>query len=495
MLLPRIPRADPHGAFEYGCCYFTNPARFSISEFGWSAEPHKAFGLEPMDGGKTGARTRARAAEVVDAVVIHGRSLDAALVKMEDSISPSERGLGRALCYGTLRFHWRLRWQIGELLDRPLKAKDSVIESLIAVGIYQLTNMRIPDHAAVSMTVEASRVLRRPKYASLINAVLRNFLRRDMRSEEPGDDEARYSHPAWLLERLRRDWPDEWPGIVEAGNTQAPMWLRVNTGRLTPAEYLSELGESGQSTGDGPPHQVAAGLQQAVKLARPRLVDDLPGFTAGRVSVQDGAAQLAAPWLLLGGGKRILDACAAPGGKTGHLLELAGPGADLTAVDIDENRVDMVRENLERLRVSATVLAGDASKTDEWWDGVQFDRILLDAPCSASGVIRRHPDIKLLRRPEDIAALARSQQALLAALWPLLEAGGRLLYISCSVLAEENDAVVEEFLATHTDAREDDALPNNNIHDLMRRKTCGYQILPGDHAMDGFYFACLEKVR
>ncbi len=450
-----------------------------------------------MDEKKTGARTRARAAEAVDAVVNQGRSLDTALAQAEAGINPSERGLARALCYGTLRFHWRLRSQVSALLDRPLKAKDSVIESLIAVGIYQLTDTRIPDHAAVSMTVEASRVLRRPKYASLINAVLRNFLRKNMQAAEPVDEEARYSHPAWLLERLRCDWPDHWLEIVEAGNRQAPMWLRVNINRQSQAGYINELKEfqeSRQSADDAASHQVIAGFDQAVKLARPRPVSELPGFSDGQVSVQDAAAQLAGPWLLRGGAKRILDACAAPGGKTGQLLELAGPDADLTAIDLDEDRLDKVRENLARLGLSATVLAADASTPDEWWAGAQFDRILLDAPCSGSGVIRRHPDIKLLRRAEDIATLAGSQLALLRALWPLLEANGRLLYATCSVLTEENDAVVREFLKTQADARENDALPNNNIRDLMQRKTCGYQILPGNQDVDGFYYACLERV-
>ena len=447
-----------------------------------------------MDEKKTGARTRARAAEAVDAVVTQGRSLDAALPEAEASIKPSERGLLRALCYGTLRFHWRIRSQLGGLLDRPLKTPDSVIESLIAVGIYQLTDTRIPDHAAVSMTVEASRVLRRPKYASLINAVLRNFLRKNMQADEPDGDQARYCHPAWLLQSLQSDWPDHWPGIVEAGNRQAPMWLRVNASRLAREEYTALLEEADRNADEAPSNQVIAGVDQAVKLAEPRPVGELPGFSDGQVSVQDAAAQLAAPWLLQGGGTRILDACAAPGGKTGHLLELAGSGADLTAIDLDESRLTRVHENLARLGLSATVLAADASKPEEWWNNNQFDRILLDAPCSASGVIRRHPDIKLNRKAEDIKALAQGQQALLQALWPLLEVNGRLLYVTCSVLTEENDAVIREFLESRADAREDDALPNSNIRDLMHRTMCGYQILPGDQDADGFYFAFLEKV-
>jgi 16S rRNA (cytosine967-C5)-methyltransferase len=447
-----------------------------------------------MDVRKTGARTRARAAEAVDAVISKGRSLDAALAAAERNINPSERGLLRALSYGALRFHWRLRAHLGALLDRPLKTRDSVIESLIAIGIYQLTDTRVPDHAAVSMTVEACRVLRRPKYASLINAVLRNFLRKNLRAVEPEDDEARYSHPAWLLERLRRDWPDDWLEIVKAGNRQAPMWLRVNQAKISREAYLDGLEANDRSAGKEPSIEVVAGFDQAIKLAEPRLVGELPGFFDGHVSVQDAAAQLAAPWLLRDGGNRILDACAAPGGKTGHLKELAGPDADLTAVDSDEGRLGKLRENLERLGLSATVLAADASNPGEWWDDVPFDRILLDAPCSASGVIRRHPDIKLLRRAGDIPALAASQLALLRALWPLLEPGGRLLYVTCSILTEENDAVIEAFLKTYRDAREDDALLNNNIRDLMERTSCGYQILPGRRDLDGFYYASLEKV-
>ncbi len=446
-----------------------------------------------MDDKKKGGRTRARAAEAVDAVVTKGRSLNDALSDAEQSIKPSEHGLLRELCYGTLRYHWRIRSQLGALLDRPLKAHDSVIESLMAVGIYQLTDTRVPDHAAVSTTVDASRVLRRPKYASLINAVLRNFLRKNLKDETPDNDEARYSHPAWLLERLQRDWPEHWHEIVEAGNHRAPMWLRVNIGRQSRDEYLEELHLADRSDEETPSNQVIAGFDQAVKLGQPRSVEELPGFLDGRVSVQDGAAQLAAPWLLRGGGSRMLDACAAPGGKTGHLLELAGHGADLTAIDIDESRIERIRENLARLGLSATVLAADASNPDEWWDKNQFDQILLDAPCSASGVIRRHPDIKLLRRPEDIEVLARSQQAYLSALWPLLKPNGRLLYVTCSVLSEENDAVIVEFSESHKDAREDGALLNNNIRDLMQRKAYGYQLLPGTQDLDGFYFACLEK--
>jgi len=440
-----------------------------------------------MNETKSGARLRAEAAKAVNAVVAQGRSLDAVLGELDEQINPADRPLLKMLCYGTLRHHFRLRADLRKLLERPLKARDSVIESLLAIGIFQLIDTRIPDHAAVSMTVEAARLLRRPKYAGLINAVLRNFLRQDIGRQEAGDDESRFNHPAWFIDALRADWPDDWQQILEANNERAPMWLRVNQNRTTTADYLDRLAQ----VDDG--HGMLSGFIHAIRLAKPVPVAELPGFADGDVSVQDAAAQIAAPWLLMGGGSRILDACAAPGGKTGHLLELASPDSVLTAIELDPERLAGIHENLERLRLDATVLAADASKPKEWWDGQPFDRILLDAPCSASGVIRRHPDIKLLRRASDIEALAGLQTRLLDALWPLLAPSGRLLYVTCSVLAAENDAVVGDFLARHSDAREDRVLPNYNIRDLMVEKTCGVQVLPGSQGLDGFYFACLER--
>ncbi|MGB5448119.1 MAG: hypothetical protein WBM80_04265, partial [Woeseiaceae bacterium] len=231
----------------------------------------------------------------------------------------------------------------------------------------------------------------------------------------------------------------------------------------------------------------------ALRLSEPCLVDELPGFAEGDVSVQDAAAQIASRWLLTNTRGRILDACAAPGGKSGHLLELGGNEIALTAVDRDAARIESINENLGRIGRSATIIAADASKTGEWWDGVPFDGILLDAPCSATGVIRRHPDIKLLRRASDIDGLSELQGALLDALWPLLVPGGRLLYATCSTLTAENEAVLARFLSRHNDAAEDDVLPNNNIRDLMRKRASGYQVLPGTAGLDGFYYACLEK--
>jgi 16S rRNA (cytosine967-C5)-methyltransferase len=437
-----------------------------------------------VSGSKTGAWQRAEAARVVDAVIFGGRSLDAALATAEERLKPDDKPLLRLLCYGVLRNYWRLRSQLHDLLDRPLKKGDRVIEALLLVGLYQLADTRVPDHAAVSMTVEAVRLLRKPKLAGLVNAILRNFVRRQLAVAEPGDEESRYNHPRWLIDALRSDWPEHWQAILEANNDRAPMWLRVSPVVGDAASYLGESGLEGN---------LLAGLPQAVRLSAPRPVDDLPGFAEGLVSVQDAAAQIAAAWLLADDGDRVLDACAAPGGKTGHLLELMGKGADVTAIDADESRLRVLTENLARLGLDATVIAADASNRKEWWDGRPFDRILLDAPCSATGVIRRHPDIKILRREGDIEALAALQRRLLAELWETLAPGGRLLYVTCSVLAAENDAVVADFLAARADARENRALHDYNIRDLMCERAVGYQVLPGNAGMDGFYYACLEK--
>jgi 16S rRNA (cytosine967-C5)-methyltransferase len=436
----------------------------------------------------SGAKLRATAAQVVDNVTSKGRSLDRALADFQGQVSERDRGLLRMLSYGTLRNHWHLQAWIDALLSRPLKARDSCINELLAVGLFQLSDTRIPDHAVVSETVEATRHLGRPKLAALVNAILRRFLRDRISEQAPSKEEGRYDHPAWFIEMLRSDWPDDWQSILAANNDRAPMWLRVNSAHGSATEYGARLREIDIE------FELVAALPQAVRLVEPQAVEDLPGFTQGHVSVQDAAAQLAAPWLLAGLGGRILDACAAPGGKSGHLLEVGGDTISLTSVDSDARRLEDIGQNLDRLGLSANIVCGDASTPQAWWDQQAYDGILLDAPCSASGVIRRHPDIKHLRRSVDIAALAKTQLAILKGLWPTLKPGGRLLYVTCSVLAAENDAVVARFLADCAGAREAPLLQDNNIHDLMRDKACGHQVLPGTADLDGFYFACLEKV-
>ena len=434
-----------------------------------------------------GAWTRAVAAEVVDDVVSGGRSLDAAIVARESRLPPGERPLMRLLAFGALRNHWRLQEWIGRLVSRPFRKRDSVINALLAVGLYQLTDTRVPDHAAVSLTVDAARALRKPKLAGVMNACMRRFQREDLAAQEPADEPARWNHPQWLIDRLRDDWPDDHEAILQANNQRAPMWLRANASRLSAADYRNRLRNAGIGA------ETTDAVPDAVCLEAPHAVDELPGFAQGDVSVQDAAAQIAARWLMESEPRRVLDACAAPGGKSGHLAELGGADFDLTAIDADETRLARVRENHDRLGLDATIRAGDASKPREWWDGRPFDAILLDAPCSATGVIRRHPDIKLLRRADDIDELQALQATILGALWGLLAPGGRLLYVTCSVLAAENDNVVNSFLETRDDAAEDTVLPNYNKRDLMRRKAFGYQVLPGTADMDGFYYACLVK--
>ena len=441
-----------------------------------------------MSEDRSGGKLRATAARIVDAVISSGRSLDRALGEHELQVAERDRPLLRMMCYGVIRYHWHLQDWIDALLKQPLKTRDSVVNALLALGLYQLSDMRIPDHAVVSQTVEATRHLRRPKLVPLVNAVLRRFLRDRLSEQAPSNEEAALDHPQWLIDSLKSEWPDDWQALIAANNDRAPMWLRVNPLHGTAEDYLARLREAGMDGG------LLAAAPQAVRLIEPQLVDKLPGFSEGHVSVQDAAAQLAAPWLLETLHGRILDACAAPGGKSGHLLELGGDRIELTCIDNDAARLARVTENLDRLGLDATKLLADASKPEEWWDKQLFDGILLDVPCSATGVIRRHPDIKHLRRSTDTRELAATQAAMLTALWPMLAAGGRLLYVTCSVLAAENEGVVTRFLKDNDDAQEIDLLHNNNIRDLMRDKACGLQVLPGTAGLDGFYFACLGKV-
>jgi 16S rRNA (cytosine967-C5)-methyltransferase len=439
-----------------------------------------------------GAKVRAVAAEVVDAVVSDGQSLDAAIARNEPRIAAEDRSLLRMLCYGSLRHYWRLCSWLDQLISKRLRKRDRVVNALLVIGLYQIARMRIPDHAVVSETVEAARQLRRPKLAGLVNACLRRFVRENLAATEPADAASEWNHPGWLIEQIRKDWPEDWRAILTANNERAPMWLRANISRNSAEQYLSRLQEAGMDA------ELVAGIPDAVRLKEPQAVESLPGFMAGDASVQDAAAQIAARWLLGGlnpdeATYRMLDACAAPGGKSGHLLEVGGDNVSLLAVDNDESRITSISQNLQRIGRDATIIAADASKPEEWWDGIPFDGILLDAPCSGSGVIRRHPDIKLLRRPTDLVSLAACQQSMLEALWPMLVPGGTLLYATCSVLAAENDEVTEKFLTEHNDAVENDVLPNNNVRDLMHRKACGYQILPGSAGLDGFYYAAVQK--
>ena len=430
--------------------------------------------------------TRASAACVIDRVVTGRRSLDAALAGVLPELGDArERALVQELSYGTLRWYFELDAVLGALLNKPLKRRDSDLRCLLLSGLYQLRHLSIPVHAAINESVQAARVLDKPWATGMVNAVLRNSERHEAKLVQVIADSqsARFAHPGWLVKRVRKDWPDDWQSVLEAGNRRPPFVLRVNRLRYSREDYLELLQ---QQAIEAQPLNHAG---QGVRLGTPVPVDLLPGFADGAVSVQDGAAQLAAVLLDLSPGQRVLDACAAPGGKTAHILESEPALAGLTAVDIDAQRVRRIHAGLDRLGLKAEVLTGDAAQPQQWWDGMRYDRILLDAPCSASGVIRRHPDIKLLRRPADITALAAQQAAMLEAMWPLLSAGGMLLYTTCSILAEENEHQVARFLSDHADAE-------SRVPDAGWGRACvhGRQLLSGEDDMDGFYFACIYKV-
>ncbi len=450
---------------------------------------------EAMQAGAWATETRAAAAVAVDLVLAGGRSLNGALkVALSDQLPERDRALVKALAFGALRWHHRHRLIIGELLDRPVRSRDRILEALLSVGLFQLIDTRQPAYASVSATVDATRKLQRPRAAGLVNATLRRF-QREQNALLPrvlARDEGRFSHPQWLIDRLRADWADRAPQILTFALARPPMWLRVNRARIDTGAYIERL----QNELDINATKLA-GIPSAVCLSRPVSVGDLPGFADGLASVQDAAAQLAAQLLDATPGMRVLDACAAPGGKTGHLLEQAGGQLDVVAVDIDATRQERIERNLERIGYAAQIITADVTAPAAWIGavdgGAAFDRILVDAPCSATGVIRRHPDIKFLRRPTDIDAFAARQGAMLDALWPLLRPGGRMLYATCSVLQAENQDVVTAFLGRHTDVVEVRPLKGPVLDAIDEAPGPGYQLLPGPANTDGFYYALMER--
>lgn len=426
---------------------------------------------------------RGCAVQILSRVISDGQSLttalDSQLPKLKDH---QDRAFVQAICYGVIRHYFALDCLLGQLLEKPLKAKDSDIKALLLVGLYQLQHMRVKPHAAVSETVAATK--HKPWSKGLVNAVLRRYLRdaETLGGQCASDRQAELNHPYWLIEQLQANWPEQYRQILNANDQPPPMALRVNLRQNSRDDYLRQLNLQGISA------QPAPHCPTALLLDEPLNVEQLPGFSEGRVSVQDVAAQLAAGLLDAQPGERILDICAAPGGKTAAILERQPALQSLLAIDIDDNRLQRVTDNLQRLQLRAEVLAADAAKPQDWADGRQFERILLDAPCSGFGVIRRHPDIKLLRRASDIAALRELQASILDAAWDLLVPGGTLLYATCSVLKQENELQIGDFLSRHPDAAElaieaDWGMP----------RPYGRQILTGDCQMDGFYYAKLGK--
>lgn len=400
------------------------------------------------------------------AAVIGGRSLAEVPLASADEL-PATRASAQDLVYGALRRYGRGDAILAQLMTRPLA--DAEVRSLLLAALYRLDTRPDAAHTVVDQAVEAAGQLARGAFRGLVNGVLRNYLRRqDEILEKLAGDEAEAGHPAWWLKRLRAAYPDDWPAIIAAGNAQPPMCLRVNRRRSARDDYRQHLAAAGIAATP----VAAAGLL----LARPQPVDALPGFAAGLCSVQDAGAQRAAELLAPVAGERVLDACAAPGGKTAHLLESAD--IDLVALEVDARRARRIDDNLARLGLAATVRIADCRNVAAWWDGRPFDRILADVPCTASGVVRRHPDSKWLRREKDIAGFARTQREILAALWPTLAAGGTLLYATCSLFPEENARQVAAFSGARADVV------------LLAEE----QLLPREEH-DGFYYALLRKSR
>ncbi|WP_411359731.1 16S rRNA (cytosine(967)-C(5))-methyltransferase RsmB [Pseudidiomarina salilacus] len=431
-----------------------------------------------------GADSRAAAALVIADVLEQGRSVNQALPLHSKNLEPRDRAHVQSLAYGVLRNLPLLNAALSEFLDKPLKKDLVILNYLLLVGAYQLLLMNTSDHAAVAATVEATVALKKRRQKGLVNAVLRNLQRQraQLLPRLQQRQDLAHAHPRWLADVIQAAYPDQAEAIFAANNQQAPMWLRVNTQQTSVPEFIDALNAFDAELIDP---DSAAMLPTAIKLNHAVDVRQLPGFEQGWFSVQDIAAQHAAPLLATQTQEHVLDCCAAPGGKTAHILELA-PQAKVTALDVDAQRLERVYENLTRLQLSAEVLCGDAAAPDQWWNGELFDRILLDAPCSATGVIRRHPDIKWLRRASDISALVQLQAKILDALWLLIRPGGRLVYATCSILPQENQQQMDAFVARHSDALPQPTAPNGEF---------GWQRLPGEQGGDGFYYAIVDKAQ
>ena len=428
---------------------------------------------------------RLAAAKALAAVLQGKASLNSSLPTQLDKVEDRDRGFTQDLAFGTARWQPRLSALATKLLQKPFKAADADVEALLLVGLYQLLYTRVPAHAAIGETVGCADKLKKPWAKALLNAVLRRAQRESeaLLAELEHDPVVRTAHPRWLQKSLKAFWPEQWEAICAANNAHPPMILRVNRRHHSRDAYLQLLTEAGINA------TPCVYSVDGIVLEAATDVRSLPGFAEGWISVQDEAAQLAADMLDLAPGQRVLDACCAPGGKTCHILEVEKDLAGVVAVDLEAKRLVRVRENLTRLGLSAELIAADGRDTATWWDGKPFQRILLDAPCSATGVIRRHPDIKLTRQPDDIAALALLQGELLDAMWPTLEVGGILLYATCSTLPTENTEVIEAFLARTSGARELDLATTAGI-----KQPHGRQLLAQEGGHDGFYYAKLIKI-
>ena len=429
------------------------------------------------------ANVRVVAAEAIGQV-LRGRSLSTVLPKYSQKVADNDQSLLKELCFGTLRWYPQLQAIVNHLMSKPIKDKEREIQALLACGIYQLMYMRVADHAAINETVAATVKLKRLWAKGLVNAVLRNFQRQQQQITEQLANAAEFetAHPQWLINRIQKAWPEQAREILTANNLQAPMCLRVNANHCSRDDYLKLLAEKEIQASKTEHSSVG------IWLNSPRDVTELPGFEDGWVSVQDESAQLAASLLDVQPDHVVLDACCAPGGKTCHILESEPKLAALTAIDLEASRLERCKDNLQRLNLQANLIAADVGAIEAWWDNNPFDRILLDAPCSASGVIRRHPDIKLLRKDTDIDNLSKIQTELLEKVWKTLRKGSMLIYATCSVLPQENDQVVAQFLATNNDAS-----VVKIEADWGKATDFGRQIFPSAKGGDGFYYSRLQK--
>lgn len=428
------------------------------------------------------ANPRLLAAQALTSVLCHKGSLASSLPRALEAAEHGDRALIQQLCYGTCRHFPQLELIADQLLHKPMKPQDQDIYALILMGLYQIKAMRTPDYAAVDATVQAAKASGKRWADKLINGVLRSYIRGGAELEEVLNEHNayRYNHPEWLVSKLSHHWPDDWQQIIAANDPQGPLTLRVNTRKVSRSDYLASLADAGHAA------HACHISEVGVQLAQATDVTQLPGFAEGWFSVQDEAPQLSAPLLQLEAGQRVLDACAAPGGKTCHLLE--AQDVTVVAVELEERRIGRMQENLQRVGMAAQIICGDASEPEQWWDGQAFDRILLDAPCSATGVIRRNPDIKMLRTSEDVLELVQLQLKLLNNLWPLLKPGGYLLYATCSVLRQENDRLVARFI------KQQEQVQHCVIDaDWGMQMEVGRQLFPNPTSHDGFYYAKLYK--
>ena len=428
-----------------------------------------------------GGSLRATATRLIHQVAHEGQSLGQLLPPITATLPGDERGRLQDWCFGSCRWWHRLQAELQTRLRKPLPRRNAMLESLLILGLYQIRFTRIAPHAAIHETVETARELGAPaSLTGLVNGILRNALRD---GEPPFDSDAvHYSHPQWLVAKLKANWPEHWQTLLEANNCKPPMTLRFNREHHDRHSAQAALADEGITALPG---ELAP---TAIRLADPCPVERIPGFSEGYFSVQDEAAQLCTQLLELEPGQRVLDACAAPGGKTGAILE-AEPGlSEVVAMDMERDRLGLITENLERTGTQARLIAADAADTQSWWDGEAFDRILLDAPCSGTGVIRRHPDIKLLRRETDITELADTQLRLLEGCWATLRNGGRLVYATCSVLQQENKRIIQRFINSHMDAQ---LVPITL--DWGEETGYGRQLITGSQDQDGFFYACLVK--